>query len=146
MSAVLDEAIHAPTRIAICSRLLAVDALEFGALRDELAVADSVLSKHLKILATAGHVHTDRRPSPLGRSRQWIGLTPEGREAVRAYLGELSALLASSATDSAEQHPPSSHNDQSLCCAYEVRPLSVDRTVAGGNARNRTVVVLFGTQ
>jgi hypothetical protein len=48
VSVAIDEVIHAPNRLAIRALLSSAGAMEFGAIREELAVADSVASKHPK--------------------------------------------------------------------------------------------------
>lgn len=83
-----DEVVHAPHRLKICAFLEAVESAEFGALREMLGVADSVLSKHLKVLHDAGYVEVTK-PTGRGRVRTWVCLTPEGR---RAYAGHVTAL------------------------------------------------------
>lgn len=54
LEAHFDETIHAPHRLRICALLAPVESMEFGTVRDELGVADSVLSKQFKVLADAG--------------------------------------------------------------------------------------------
>ncbi|MGA4988644.1 transcriptional regulator [Nonomuraea bangladeshensis] len=90
MSAGFDELVHAPNRLRICALLAASTSAEFAALRDVLGVADSVLSKHLKVLQDAGYVSVSK-PTGRGRVRTWVSLTPEGR---RAYAGHVQALKA----------------------------------------------------
>jgi len=51
---VFDPVIHAPGRLQICGLLSGVDDAEFALIRDRIAVSDSVLSKHLKLLDEAG--------------------------------------------------------------------------------------------
>lgn len=85
-----DELIHAPVRLRICASLAPVQWAEFSPLRDALAVADSVLSKHLKQLADAGYVHIERFARG-GRSHVRLALTTEGR---KAYVGHVAALRA----------------------------------------------------
>lgn len=69
--------------------LAPVDSMEFGAVRDELGVADSVLSKHFKALHDAGFATTSKLRGETGRPRTWLSLTREGR---RAFAGHLEAL------------------------------------------------------
>jgi DNA-binding MarR family transcriptional regulator len=83
-----DELIHAPKRLRICAVLAAATAAEFTTLRDALNVSDSVLSKHLTALETAGYI-TTRRELRNSRQRVWVSLTPAGR---RAYAGHVQAL------------------------------------------------------
>lgn len=85
-----DETIHAPIRLKLCAALRRVESAEFGALRDDLQVADSVLSRHLKVLAEAGYVTLDK-PTGRGRVKTWARLTRDGR---RAFDGHVAALRA----------------------------------------------------
>ncbi|GAA3598174.1 transcriptional regulator [Nonomuraea rosea] len=90
MSERFDEVVHAPNRLRICAVLAASSSAEFAVLRDVLGVADSVLSKHLKVLQDAGYL-TISKPTGRGRVRTWVSLTAEGR---RAYAGHVQALKA----------------------------------------------------
>lgn len=84
-----DEIIHAPHRLRICALLAPVESMEFGAVRDELGVADSVLSKQFKVLADSGYASTSKATGDTGRARTWLALTRAGR---RAFAGHLEAL------------------------------------------------------
>ena len=88
MSPDFDEVIHAPNRLRICAFLDATTSAEFGSVRDMLGVADSVTSKHLKVLQEAGYV-TLTKPTGRGRVHTWVELTAAGR---RAYAGHVAAL------------------------------------------------------
>ncbi|MDR4533913.1 transcriptional regulator [Glutamicibacter sp. PS] len=83
-----DELIHSPLRLRACAALATMEWVEFARLRETLQVADSVLSKHLKTLETAGYVRIERF-TKLGRSRLRISLTAAGRV---AYTGHVAAL------------------------------------------------------
>lgn len=89
----LNEIIHAPNRLRICAFLSAVEQAEFGAIRDMLGVADSVLSKQLKVLEDAGYL-TLAKPTGKGRVKTWAALTAAGRKAYEAHVAALKALLA----------------------------------------------------
>lgn len=86
-----DEVIHAPHRLRICVMLAAVDSMDFAAIRDELAVADSVLSKQLKVLADAGYVQLIKQRGT-GRVKTWVKLTKPGQQALAGHLAELQRL------------------------------------------------------
>ncbi|MBV1778889.1 transcriptional regulator [Paeniglutamicibacter sp. ABSL32-1] len=83
-----DDLIHAPVRLRICASLAPVQWVEFAQLRGALAIADSVLSKHLKQLADAGYVDIERFAKG-GRSHVRVALTVTGR---KAYVGHVAAL------------------------------------------------------
>ncbi|MFD4141787.1 MULTISPECIES: winged helix-turn-helix domain-containing protein [unclassified Streptomyces] len=93
-----DEVIHAPNRLQICTMLAAVDAMEFSVVRDALGVTDSVLSKHLKVLQTAGYLSITKAR---GRSypRTWISLTPDGRQALAGHIAELRRIVGQAEPD-----------------------------------------------
>lgn len=88
-----DETIHAPVRLKVCAALRRVESAEFGALRDDLGVADSVLSKHLKVLTEAGYVALDK-PTGQGRVKTWARLTKEGRRAFDGHVAALREMVA----------------------------------------------------
>ncbi len=90
---VFDPVIHAPGRLQICAMLSAVDQAEFATVRDAIAVSDSVMSKHLKLLEEAGYVTLLKSPFN-GRSRTWLSLTKEGRKAFAAHVAELNRLAS----------------------------------------------------
>lgn len=88
-----DEIIHAPNRLRVCSMLSGLAEAEFSVLRDALEVSDSVLSKQLRVLDEAGYI-TLRKSAPEGRTRTWVALTPQGREAFAGHVAELRRLAA----------------------------------------------------
>lgn len=97
MTGQFDELVHAPHRLRICAFLDATTSAEFGALRDLLGVADSVLSKHLKVLQDAGYL-TISKPTGRGRVKTWVSLTADGHRAYAGHVQALKALLDDSAT------------------------------------------------
>jgi DNA-binding MarR family transcriptional regulator len=91
--AAFDELIHAPLRLQICAMLSPVRWLPFSEIRDNLAISDSVLSKHLSALAQAGYVEVSRVRAD-SRSRRQVALTKPGRTALRGHLAALQAIAA----------------------------------------------------
>jgi DNA-binding MarR family transcriptional regulator len=89
----LDAALQAPARLQLMAMLTAVSEAEFATLRDALAVSDSVLSKHVAVLAEAGYVKS-RKGVHAGRRTTWIALTTRGRSAVKAHVAALRELIA----------------------------------------------------
>lgn len=89
-----DTLIHAPGRLQICSLLSAVDEAEFATVREAVAVSDSVLSKHVKLLEEAGYVKV-RKATVSSRQRTWLALTRAGRTAFVAHMAELTRLAGS---------------------------------------------------
>ncbi|WP_168582601.1 transcriptional regulator [Gephyromycinifex aptenodytis] len=92
-----DEIIHAPHRLRLCVLLSPVESAAFATLRDELDLADSVLSKHLKVLSEAGYVTLDRPVGQGGRPRTWVRITDAGRAALAGHLAALHELSEAAA-------------------------------------------------
>jgi len=104
MSIEVDEVIHAPNRLAICAMLSGASAVEFGVIRDELDVSDSVASKHLKVLVDAGYVTFEsKRAETSRRPRTWVSLTPAGRAALTEYIERLQQIAHTSVRGQAAQ-------------------------------------------
>jgi DNA-binding MarR family transcriptional regulator len=88
----LDELIHVPVRLSIMAALAGVDRMEFPYLRDLVEVSDSLLSKHLTVLETAGYVQVAK--GYVGkRPRTWLGLTEVGRAAFQKYRAALNEIV-----------------------------------------------------
>jgi DNA-binding MarR family transcriptional regulator len=87
-----DEVIHAPNRLQICAYLASLSEIEFVTLRGFLGVSDSVLSKHLKLLADAGYLNVIKRAEN-GRQRTWIALNKDGRRAYQSHVRELKRIV-----------------------------------------------------
>lgn len=92
-----DEVVHAPNRLQITAMLAPVEALEFGTVRHALSISDSVLSKHVKVLAEAGYVSAAKTPHG-SRTRTWLSLTPAGHAALDGHLAELRRIAAMATT------------------------------------------------
>ena len=89
----LDPHIVAPARLKLMTALTAVSEAEFSTMRDSLEVSDSVLSKHLAALESAGYVKR-RKGMHRGRRTTWIALSPRGRRALSAHVAALRALIS----------------------------------------------------
>ena len=87
-----DAIIHAPNRLHICGILAMVKEMEFRVLAEQLGVSDSVLSKHIKSLVTAGYVAACKRQQS-GRPRTWAMLTDDGRAAYEGHVAALKAIV-----------------------------------------------------
>lgn len=88
----LDDIIHSPVRLSIMATLSSSTYIEFPHLRDTIEASDSLLSKHMMLLESAGYVevtkgYVGRRP------RTWLSLTSSGRSAYNAYLRALHLLI-----------------------------------------------------
>lgn len=87
-----DPLINPPARLHLLTALTAVSEAEFIRLREALGVSDSVLSKHVSTLASAGYVHS-RKGVHDGRRTTWVGLTTSGRRALRNHVAALRRLI-----------------------------------------------------
>jgi DNA-binding MarR family transcriptional regulator len=100
-----NEVIHAPLRLRICGLLRSVDELDFSVLRDTLAVSDASLSKHLKVLMSAGLVSSAKLASTSrddSRRLTWVRLTPGGKLAFDDHVRALRKIAAGFAETSDE--------------------------------------------
>lgn len=96
----IDETIHAPKRLAICSMLSSTSTVEFGVIRDELGVSDSVASKQLKVLVDAGYVKLESNVAKSSRRpRMWASLTPLGRVAFSEYVQKVQEIMTGGMSD-----------------------------------------------
>ena len=90
-----DEVVHAPNRLQICALLSAVDAADFATVRDGLDVADSVLSKHVRVLHEAGYVAV-HKVTCASRVRTTLSLTEAGQTAYERHIAALQAIVGNS--------------------------------------------------
>ncbi|NUU18606.1 ArsR family transcriptional regulator [Cellulomonas humilata] len=88
----LDPLIHAPARLQLVTTLSGVSEAEFATLRTALDVSDSVLSKHVSALVDAGYLHS-RKGVHGGRRTTWVGLTDDGRRALRDHVAAVRRLI-----------------------------------------------------
>ena len=84
--------IHAPNRLQICALLAPFKRVEFRVLAEDLAVSDSVLSKHIKMLENVGYVK-QTKSKVNGRVRRWFHLTGKGRMAFDLHVKELKRII-----------------------------------------------------
>lgn len=94
----LDPVVHAPLRLQICALLAAADEVGFATVREGLDVSESVLSKHIKVLESAGYVAI-RKSTSDARQRTWLVLTQQGRTAFGAHAAALRVLLVAAGAD-----------------------------------------------
>lgn len=90
-----NDLVHEPVRLRICGLLRPVDELDFGVLRDTLGISDATLSKHLKVLATAGFVQSKKMASAAradARRMTWLKLTDAGRDAFDGHVRALRGI------------------------------------------------------
>jgi DNA-binding MarR family transcriptional regulator len=87
-----NDLIHAPNRLTICAILEPVSEMEFALLKEQLAVSDSVLSKHLKALLDANYLNL-KKVTQDGRQRTWLSLSKAGTDAFNAHVRALKNIL-----------------------------------------------------
>jgi DNA-binding MarR family transcriptional regulator len=87
-----DETVHAPNRLQICAILSAVSSADFATVREALGVADSVLSKHIRVLHEAGYIDV-RKSTCASRVRTSMSMTAAGRAAYDGHLAALRAIV-----------------------------------------------------
>jgi len=75
-----DPVVHAPPRLQVCGLLAVVDTMDFAAVREQVGVSDSVLSKHVRQLEEAGYVRV-HKATRASRVRTSLSLTDAGRAA-----------------------------------------------------------------
>ncbi len=79
---------HSPVRFSIVAALAGAENAEFGFIRDAIEVSDSVLSKQISTLESAGYVKVKK--GYVGkRPRTWLSLTASGRTAFKRHLAAL---------------------------------------------------------
>ena len=87
-----DEIVHAPNRLQICAVLAAVGSADFATVREGLGVADSVLSKHIRVLHEAGYIEV-RKATCASRVRTSLSLTKAGRAAYDGHVAALRSIV-----------------------------------------------------
>ncbi|GAB3457338.1 transcriptional regulator [Kineococcus endophyticus] len=93
--AAIDEFLHTPARLSICSLLAPAEWVTFSFLRDTIGTSDSALSKQVAALEQAGYVEVRKERAVAALRRQTsVRLTAVGREAFEAYLATLERLVA----------------------------------------------------
>jgi DNA-binding MarR family transcriptional regulator len=93
MAARFDDTVHAPNRLQICAILSAVSAADFATVRDILAVSDSVLSKHVRVLQEAGYIDV-HKATCASRVRTSLSLSKAGRAAYEGHVAALEAIVS----------------------------------------------------
>jgi DNA-binding MarR family transcriptional regulator len=101
----LDNAVHQRIRLGILTILAGVTRVDFGFLRDTLALTDGNLSRNLSVLEAVGYVRIDKTFEGR-RSRTWIAVTPAGREALAAEIQALREIVQAVDRDAASPARP----------------------------------------
>lgn len=87
-----DALIHAQHRLQLCALLADVDAVDFPTAREALGISESALSKHVKRLNEENYLEVKKRPHGI-RTRTWLSLTSQGRQAYQSHLAELRRIV-----------------------------------------------------
>jgi DNA-binding MarR family transcriptional regulator len=99
----LDDVVHQRVRLGILTVAHEARQVEFGYLRESLALTAGNLSQHLSVLEKAGLVTIEKGYAGK-RARTWIGLTAAGTSALRAEIAQLKLLIRQ--VDGAGDGPP----------------------------------------
>lgn len=89
----LDALLGHPVRFSIVALLAGAARAEFGFVRDQVEVSDSVLSKQVTALEEAGYVNV-RKGFVGRRPRTWFSLTRAGRQRFDRHLAALHRIAA----------------------------------------------------
>ncbi|MFJ4849011.1 MULTISPECIES: winged helix-turn-helix domain-containing protein [unclassified Streptomyces] len=88
----LNDTVHQRVRLGILTVAREADRVEFGFLKNQLAVTDGNLSRHVKVLEDSGLITVEKGYAGR-RPRTWIALTRQGAQALDAELRALRALV-----------------------------------------------------
>lgn len=88
----LDDVVHQRTRLGVLTVLAEGGRVQFGFLRDTLALTDGNLSRHLVILEGAGLIEIEKGYQGR-RPRTWITMTRRGKRALAKEVASLKALV-----------------------------------------------------
>jgi DNA-binding MarR family transcriptional regulator len=107
----LDSLLGHAVRFSIVALLADATKAEFGFVRDQIEVTDSVLSKQVSVLEEAGFVRVHK--GFVGkRARTWLSLTRDGRARFDLHLAALREIasgdFANSAGPAGGPYPPAS--------------------------------------
>lgn len=108
----LDPLLHQPLRTQLAAFLSGRGEATFSELKRVLGATDGNLDAHLGKLVDAGYVSSRKEPVASGRPQTVFSLSPAGRAALAAYVGQLAGLLALGgaapvSTPSSASHSPS---------------------------------------
>lgn len=89
----LDDTVHQRVRLGILTIAHEAGRVEFGYLRNNLAVTAGNLSQHLGVLESAGLITIEKGYAGK-RARTWVALTKEGRAALAEEIARLKLLIS----------------------------------------------------
>ncbi len=88
----LDDVVHQRARLGILAIANEAHKVDFGCLRESLALTAGNLSQHLRTLESAGLVTLEKRIERR-RPRTWVSITREGRRALQREIAALRAII-----------------------------------------------------
>jgi DNA-binding MarR family transcriptional regulator len=88
----LDDLLGHPVRFSIMAMLAAADRAEFGFVRDQIEVNDSVLSKQISALENVGYVKVHKGYIE-NRARTSFSLTGKGRRTFERHMAALREIV-----------------------------------------------------
>ncbi len=88
----LDDVVHQRVRLGILAVLSEANYVDFGYLKEVLGLTDGNLSRHLSVLADAGHVTIEKGYAGK-RPRTTVKATAGGRRALADHLASLKELI-----------------------------------------------------
>ena len=89
----LDPVLFHRARLSICAALIEVESVSFPVLADVTGLSDSLLSRHLATLVSAGYVASTKDYRAQG-ARVWVRLTPAGIAAMDALVEQIATVGA----------------------------------------------------
>lgn len=89
----LDDEVHQRVRLGILAALIGLTKADFAFLKQELALTDGNLGRHLEVLEAAGFVKLTREPAS-GRRRTWVSITTGGKKALRKEIAALRKIMS----------------------------------------------------
>lgn len=94
----LDALVHSPVRFSILAALANVESADFRFLADLVELSDSSLSQALTALGDAGLVEV-RKGAVGRRTRTWVRISDQGREAFQRHVRTLQQIAATGAIE-----------------------------------------------
>jgi DNA-binding transcriptional ArsR family regulator len=88
----LDQAIHAPIRLAVMSILISVEDADFKFLRESTGTTDGNLSTHLSRLEKSGYIRI-RKSFKGKKPHTTCRVTRKGRKAFEGYVEQLEMIV-----------------------------------------------------
>jgi len=91
----LDEIIHQPARLRIMAALTSLgphEQVDFGFLKDKLALTDGNLGAHLRALEDAGYIAVEKT-FVARRPKTFVAASKPGRKAFAVHVAALQSIL-----------------------------------------------------